>query len=188
MEIAGIAEEMAQDLLFQRGDLGRAAAARPWQVDLEFEFYDAILDQHDPVTEDDRFSDVVGDEHGRELLLCQMRSTSVLHLDACERIERAKRLVQRQNLRVLPRRARVRHAGAGRRTARTAIRRRGPRGRLRQESGARAFACLGSPWRADKSDCDIVQTRAHGSRLGSWNMMRDMRGVGSDRHAWSSVS
>ena len=131
------------------------------------------LDHDDAVGERDRLGDVVGDQDRGEALVEPDALQQLLHLDAGQRVERAERLVERQDLRLADQRAGQRHAlllaaGQHRRPLAGAI------GEADLAQACRAPAPLASaPAAMPVSPTSTLSTtRAQGSSRGSWNMMR----------------
>ena len=90
---------MLKNCRFHAGELGRTSPARPRQIDRNVGCDCAMVDQHDPIPERDGFRNVVSDQNRREAVRQPNLLDQTLHLDACQRIERAERLVERQNAR-----------------------------------------------------------------------------------------
>jgi hypothetical protein len=69
-----------------------------------------MVDDDDAVGQRHRFGDIMGDQNSRECLLLPDAFQQMLHLDAGQRIERAERLVECQNVGVGDKRAGKGHA------------------------------------------------------------------------------
>ncbi len=93
-----------------------------------------------------------------------------LHLDARERVQRAERLVEQQQARVVHQRPRQRHA--------LPLAAREPRGpfarRARPAPPGPARLAASSRRRAARPSVTLSSTRFHGSRRASWNMIADV--------------
>ncbi len=95
---------------FKARQFAVSAPSRARQVDEKISGNRAIAQQDYAVGECDRFDDVVGDEYGGETLAQPHAFQQLLHLDAGQRVERAERLVEREQTRPADQRARQRDA------------------------------------------------------------------------------
>jgi len=84
-------------------------AARTRQLHIEVECDAALIDDDDAIGERHGLGNIMRDEHGGEFLLAPDALQQKLHFDAGERVERAERLIQRQDLRMGDKRPRQRN-------------------------------------------------------------------------------
>ena len=132
----------------------------------------ALVEDEHPVGEQQRLVDVVGDEQDRRVA-CRSHSSSTSRcmVDAGQRVQRAERLVEQQQVGLADQGPGQRGAlGLARRTASAARRRAARRARPPPAPPARArapaSAGLSSP------SATLSSTRRHGSSRGSWKATR----------------
>lgn len=91
-------KQRVEDLAFQPRQFRRAMASGAFERDIEIERDLAMVDDDDAIGQCHGFRDIMGDQHGGKCLLQPDALEQLLHFDAGERIERAERFVQCQNI------------------------------------------------------------------------------------------
>ena len=150
-------QKIFQDRAFQRRQFGRTALPRTRNIDAEIERDAAVLDDQHAVGERHGLGNVVGDQDRGEALIVPDPLEQLLHLDAGQRVERAERLVEREDARLADQRARQRHAlllAAGQHRRPLVALSARPTSRKR---AARARACAPASALAAEADLDIRQ-------------------------------
>jgi hypothetical protein len=89
-------KQTLKDGRFEPSEVSRPALSRPLEVDGEIPGDAACFDEHDAIGESHGLGDVVRDQDRSQPLRADHLLDQALHLDARQSVERAKRLVERE--------------------------------------------------------------------------------------------
>ena len=96
-------------MFFELAKLHGTAPTRTSKGDGEIKCNSAIFDEHNAIGQGERLGDIMGNQNGGKALLEPHPLEQALHADTGERIERAERFIQHQQIGLADERARQSH-------------------------------------------------------------------------------